>query len=378
MRIAVFGTGLVGSAIVRDLASDPGMIIRAVDLDRSALATLQGKPGIEAIRADIREPGRIESLVADCDLVISAVPGFMGFQTLKEILEVGRSVVDISFFPEDPFLLEDLAREKGVAAVVDCGVAPGLCNILAGHMENLLDQIDRYACYVGGLPLRREWPFEYKAVFSPSDVLEEYTRPVYLVEYGQEVVRPALSDVELRDFQEIGTLEAFNTDGLRTLRRTLKAPFMKEKTMRYPGHAHQMRILRECGFFGTAPVDIDGQPVVPLRLTSALLFNKWRLDPGEHDLTVMQVLLEGKKGAKCYRYTYNLLDRYDRETQTTSMARTTGYTCTIVARQLIKGLFTGKGICPPEFVGRRRNCFDDLISEFGKRSIRIEERIEEI
>jgi len=125
--------------------------------------------------------------------------------------------VDIAFFGEDPFLLDTLARSKDVTAVVDCGVAPGLCNIVVGYVETRLDFIDRYVCYVGGLPKVRKWPYEYKAVFSPKDVLEEYTRPARFVEFGHQVVKPALTDIELLDFPRVGTLEAFNTDGLRSL-----------------------------------------------------------------------------------------------------------------------------------------------------------------
>ena len=124
----------------------------------------------------------------------------MGYQTLQEIISAGKNVVDISFFPEDPFGLDDLAREKGVTAIVDCGVAPGLCNIIAGYVAEKISEPSYYHCYVGGLPEIREWPYEYKAVFSPTDVLEEYTRPARLIENGQEVVYPALSGVELIRF----------------------------------------------------------------------------------------------------------------------------------------------------------------------------------
>jgi len=189
----------------------------------------------------------------------------------------------------------------------------------------------------------RTWPYEYKAVFSPADVIEEYTRPARLVEHGQVVVRPALSEVELCDFAGVGTLEAFNTDGLRSLIRTLDIPNMAEKTLRYPGHADLMRTFRESGFFDTQPVQIGEAWVRPLDLTSRLLFEQWRREPEEADLTVMQVVIEGlargMRGEVRQRYTYDLLDRYDPETQTTSMARTTGYTCAIVARQVINGLF---------------------------------------
>ena len=373
MRIVVLGAGMVGSAIARDLAMDSGFNVSAVDIDQKHLARLEAEARIMGIRADLREGESVSRIAAGFDFVVSAVPGFMGFETLRRVIEAGKNVVDISFFPEDPFLLDDAARAKGVTAVVDCGVAPGLCNVIAGYASNLLDTTDRYVCYVGGLPIVRQWPFEYKAVFSPLDVLEEYTRPARFVEYGREIVRPALSEVELIDFPGVGTLEAFNTDGLRSLMKTMEIPFMREKTLRYPGHADLLRVFRESGFFGTEPVAVEGRTVRPIALTSKLLFDQWRLGEGEKDFTVLQVMLEGQKEGKRLRYTYYLLDRYNDETRTTSMARTTGYTCSITARQVIGGLFTRKGICPPEFIGRTKGCYENLLAEYAKRDIRVME-----
>lgn len=316
MKVTVLGAGMVGSAISKDLAQEPDIDVVVVDRRQEVLVRLETEASVTGIQANLQEKGRVFSVVGDSDLVISAVPGFIGFETLREIIEAGKDVVDISFFGEDPFLLDDLAKSKGVTAVVDCGVGPGLCNIIAGYVYNLLEKVDRYVCYVGGLPQVRQWPFEYKAAFSPSDVLEEYIRPARFVEYGQEVVLPALSEIELIDFPDVGTLEAFNTDGLRTLRKTLDIPFMREKTLRYPGHANLVRVFRESGFFNATTVEVDGQRVKPLSLTSKLLFDQWRLEEGEADFTVMQVVIEGQKGGERVCYTYYLLDKYNEETQT--------------------------------------------------------------
>lgn len=377
MRIVVLGAGMVGSTIAEDLSQEQGMSVKVVDRSQKVLEKVKAKAAVEGIQANLQDKGIISSIVADSDLVISAVPGFIGFNTLQSVIEAGKDVVDISFFSEEPFLLDELAKSQGVTAVVDCGVAPGLCNIIAGHVFNLLDQTDRYVCYVGGLPLLRQWPFEYKAVFSPLDVLEEYIRPARFVEYNEEVIRPALSEIELIDFPEVGTLEAFNTDGLRTLRKTLDIPFMREKTLRYPGHANVIRIFRESGFLSTTPIEVDGQKIKPISVTSKLLFDQWRLKEDEADFTVMQIVVEGQRKGKRLRYTYDLLDRYDEETQTTSMARTTGYTCSIVARQIMSGHFKQKGICPPEFIGRAEGCYENLLDEYRKRNIRLIERIVE-
>ena len=285
MRITVLGAGLIGHTIVEDLAREGEYEVCAVDRDGSALEPLASTAWVRTVQADLSRAESVRSVVSDADLVINAVPGSMGFETLRAVIDSGRNVVDIAFFPEDPFLLDDLAREKGVTAVVDCGVAPGLCNVTLGYLETQLDRIHSYRCYVGGLPRQRDWPFEYRACFSPADVLEVYARPARLVESGREVVRPGLSEREFMNFPVIGTLEAFNTDGLRSLVRTMDIPDMKEKTLRYPGHAELMGVFRDTGFLGTEPIEVRGQSVVPRDLTSALIFEHWKLGEGEQDLT---------------------------------------------------------------------------------------------
>jgi saccharopine dehydrogenase-like NADP-dependent oxidoreductase len=173
-------------------------------------------------------------------------------------------------------------------------------------------------------------------------------------------------------------LEAFNTDGIRTLRETLKIPNMKEKTLRYPGHANLMRIFKDSGFFSKQAIQVDGHAVKPLSLTSKLLFDQWQLKDGEEDFTVMKVTIDGWNNGDKYRYTYDLLDRYDHKTQTTSMARTTGYTCSIVARQILDGKIRRTGICPPELIGQQDTCFDDLLVGCKERNIKIEETVQKL
>ena len=201
--------------------------------------------------------------------------------------------------------------------------------------------------YVGGLPEVREWPYDYKAVFSPADVIEEYVRPARYVENGRLVVRPALSDAELINFPGVGTLEAFNTDGLRTLTRTIAAPDMKEKTLRYPGHIEKMAVLRETGFFSQEEIEVGGARVRPLDVTAKLLFPKWKMGPADRDITVMKIVVEGRKDGRDRRYTYDLLDRFDETTGVHSMARTTGYTATVAARMLARGLYRRQGRLRP-------------------------------
>ncbi len=378
MRIIVLGAGLVGGPMAIDLARDQRFEVTVADIDSAALETLAGQAAIHPVTCDLSHPGEVTDLVGDFDLVVDAVPGFMGYRTLEAIIHAGRNVVDIAFFPEDPFALNGLAKEKGVIAVMDCGVFPGMGSALIGRAARHLDTVDRVLVYVGGLPEVRTWPWEYKAVFSPIDVIEQYTRPARYVENGVQVTRPALSDPELVHFPGIGTLEAFNTDGLRTLIQTIAAPDMKEKTLRYPGHIEKMAVLRESGFFSEESVTLDGHSIRPMDLTARLLFPMWKLQPGEGDITVLKILIEGRQDDRRRRYVYNLLDRFDHDSNTTSMARTTGYTATMTVRLIADGLYDHTGISPPEYLGRVPGCVPYLLDGLAQRGVVYEESQEDL
>ncbi len=364
-NVMVLGAGMVGSAIARDLAGEQKVTV--ADIDPKRLDVLS-RGGLSTRRVDISDSEQLRGAVADQDLVIGAVPGFLGFSTLKTVVEAGKSAVDISFFEEDPFELDENARENGVTAVVDCGVAPGMGNIILGFHDRTM-RVDFFECLVGGLPVKRSWPFQYKAPFSPIDVLEEYIRPARMMENGEIVAKPALSEPEYVELEPVGTLEACNTDGLRTLLRTMKTPTMREKTLRYPGHIEYVRVLLDSGFFSKDPVDVGGVAVAPIDLTAKLLFRKWRLGRDEPDITLMRIRISGEEGGAPKEYTYDLFDQYDEETGTLSMARTTGYTCSSVARLLLRGEFRRKGVCPPEYVGAEEGCFHQVMGDLRDRGV---------
>lgn len=379
MKIIVLGGGRVGSAMARDLAREESFEVTVVDASADALDRLGDEPRLRTRRGDLADPAEIGRAIQDQDLVVGAVPGFMGFATVQAVLENGKNIVDISFFDEDPFRLEEIARARGLVAVVDCGVAPGCSNLLLGHAARRLDRIDHFACYVGGLPAVRTWPYEYKAVFSPIDVIEEYTRPARFVRGGRVVTMPALTEVELLNFPGVGTLEAFNTDGLRTVLRTFpQIPSRIEKTLRFPGHAERMRMLRDTGFFSQIPIEVGGHRVRPLDVTAKLLFSAWQLAEEEEDVTVMRVLVEGERDGQRVRHIWDLLDRYDRATRTTSMARTTGYTCTAMVRAMASGAWTRPGIIPLELVGGETTAFELVMRHLAERGIVFRETVEEV
>lgn len=371
MNAVVLGAGMVGSVMAADLAADPSFSVTVADFsdDNLARAADRTRSRARTVRADLSDATVLKRTIAEADIVLGALSSRIAFAALKTIIESGKNFCDISFMAQDPLELDGLAKSKGITAVVDCGVAPGMSHMLAGYAAAKLRPCQSIEIYVGGLPRERRWPFEYKAAFSPADVIEEYTRPTRLVEHGREVVREALSEPELMDFAGVGTLEAFNTDGLRSLVRTLggQIPFMKEKTLRYPGHIELMRVLRDTGFFGEEPVKVGGVEVKPRDLTAKLMFPKWTYEPGEEDLTVMRVIGRGEDGRELR---WDLFDLYDKATQATSMARTTAFPCAIVARMIASGQWRKPGVFTPEFLGPEAGVLEHILAEHENRGVR--------
>lgn len=368
-NIIVIGAGMVGSAMAADMLQKHNVTL--ADLNAQRLNQLRSKyTALKVMPLDVQDANELSKAVSGFDLVICAVPGFLGFKTLRTIIEAGKNVIDISFFPENALELDELAKQKGVTAIVDCGVAPGMDNIILGRYNEIL-QLTDFECLVGGLPKVKKWPFFYKAPFSPIDVIEEYTRPARYVENGNIIVREPLTDCEYIEFDKVGTLESFNTDGLRSILFTMPHIVnMKEKTLRYPGHVDVVRALKESGFFSTQSLKVKGSEVVPLEVTSRILFNEWKLGETEEELTVMRVTLGGidADGNKLI-VEYNLYDEYNPISQTSSMARTTGYTATAAANMFLDGLFTEKGVFPPELIGKHEACFDYILQYLKERDV---------
>ncbi len=377
MKISILGAGLIGTPMAIDLAKDNEFKITLVDYDRSKLEKVKEYKNIIALEKDLSKKENIVDAIKDSDFVLNATPSSMGFETLKTVIENGKSVVDITFAEEDPRELSELAKSKNVTAIVDCGVAPGMSNLLAGYVNSILDKTENIEIYVGGLPQKREWPYEYKAVFAPSDVIEEYTRPARYIYNNETVVKEALSEAEIINFDEAGNLEAFNSDGLRSLLFNIDAPNKKEKTLRYPGHIEIMKILRETGFFSKNEIEVSGKKIKPLDFTSSLLFPQWEMKNEDRDITVMRVIVEGEKENKKVKYQYDLVDKYDEPSQTSSMARTTGYTATMAIRMLTNELYNKKGICPPEFIGENHTSVKFILGGLKERNINYNLKITE-
>ena len=349
VKIAILGGGLVGTPMALDLNKNKNYLVKLADICETRLERAK-KAGVSCSQVDLLKDDQLEQFIADADFVLNALPGDVGYQSIKRAIIAGKSGVDIAFYPEDFSELDELAAEKGLCWVVDMGVAPGMSHLLSAFGTRELDTTDDIKIYVGGLPKSKDSYWQYKAPFSPSDVIEEYTRPARFVRDHQLVQMPALTEQELLSFPVVGELEAFNSDGLRSLIKSLKVPNMIEKTLRYPGYVDKINVLKEAGLFSTDETIVKGKSVRPLDVTSALLFDQWKLKDEEVDFTVMQIRVSGSLKGESKTVVYDLYDEYDPITKVHSMARTTGYTATVMLDLIIKKVFFIPGVHAPEML----------------------------
>lgn len=365
-KVSVLGAGMVGSAIARDLSKKFNVTVydnNNQNLEKLAIF------GIATVQTDLSSAKSIKESIKDTDFVVNAMPGFLGFNTLKNIIENKKNVVDIAFFPEDALELDKLAKKNNVTAIVDIGVAPGISNFVLGYHYNKGEKINSFKCYVGGLPVVREEPFQYKAPFSPIDVIEEYTREARFKENGKLITKLAMTDIEHLFFEDIGTLQAFNSDGLRSLLKTINIPNMVEKTLRYPGHIEKIVLLRDMGFLSNQNIKINDKEINILDFTSKILIDKWKLLPTDKEFTVMKIIIEVIKSDKKLEYIYDLIDYTDTVNGISSMARTTGYTATAALNILSEGLFDEKGVIPPEKLAINDIIYNYMFNYLSERNV---------
>ena len=368
--VIILGAGRVGAVIARDLNDNPNIQVTVADRRSELLDHIASQMQCETICDDFSKPDTVKKVVDDFDLAIGALPGPMGLNFIKGAIAAKKPCVDISFTKQDPEILDDDAKASGIPVLYDFGIAPGMSNLLAAASINEIESAKQLRILVGGLPTIRRPPWEYAAPFSPIDVMEEYTRPARIRINNQNVERKPLSGVEEIKFPEVGTLEAFYTDGLRSLLRNCKCPAMEEKTLRYPGHAAHITLLRDSGFLGRDPVDINGIKIAPIDFTLRMLEPVWHLDHMAEEFTIMRITVVGGEPPVYNRIEWNLLDRTDRTKNETSMARTTGFPAAIAATKILDGtLNIAPGVHPPESLATDSKFIDSLLSGLEARDV---------
>ena len=376
MKALVVGCGKVGSEIVRDLAASKEVSsVVAADASPSNLASLRPLNGVKTVRADVKKTSMIRKLMEDADIVCGALPGRLGFELMLHALEAGKNIVDIAYTPKDPFRLHRTAKANNCTLVPQCGVAPGLTNMCVGNASTRLERITRVRIFVGGLPQKPLPPLNYRIVFSLEDVINEYTRPVRLIENGTQKIVEPLSGRGILNFPGVGQLEYFLTDGLGTLTHSYPGvKEMRELTLRYPGHAEIVNSLRLLGFFRNGRVAVNSVDVQPRRFSVELL--RPALEAGDpEDLLAFRVDVEGTHRGSRVLVRYQLLDKYDGKHRVTAMARTTAYPCTSLALLLGLGRIAEKGVVPPEKIAENPQHFGFVLSRLRARGVRMTRRI---
>lgn len=375
MKVLILGCGHIGSVAAYDLARSLSPIEVFLADKRAARAeeTAEriGASNVSWIQLDASDHHELVDTLREFELVMGFLPGRLGYQLVEACIEARRNLVDVSYMPEDIFTLSDKASEAGVTIVPDCGLAPGISNVLVGQAASKLDEVRAIHIMVGGLPEKPVPPLGYIITWSPENLVDEYTREVKIVKDGELRTVEALSGLERVEFPHIGALEAFYTDGLRTLLHTMKnVDDMWEKTLRYPGHAEKIRLLRDLGFFDEEQVSLDGVNLPPRTITIKLFERRLR-KPEVKDITAMKVEVSGLKDSKPKRYVYYMLDRYDTSRGVTAMARTTAYPTSIAAQLILKKAIKRKGVVPPETLGTGPDFFKAFLNQLEKRGLEI-------
>ena len=375
MKVIAVGSGNIGSVAVEDLATSmksTEIVIADKDESRSkAVVERIGRNNVSSMQLDIADRNKLLQTLKKFDLAMGFLPGALGHDLMKACIEAKKSLVDVSYMAENPLKLHSAASKARITIIPDCGLAPGISNFLVGHAYAKLEKTSSVKIMVGGLPEKPVPPLDYVITWSPDSLIDEYTRKAVIIQHGKKTEVEALSGVEAINFPKVGKLEAFYTDGLRTLSQTLKdVEEMWEKTLRYPGHAEKIKMIEGLGFFEEEKVKIEGTLVSPRRLTARLLERKLKI-PEIKDFVAMKVEVSGVKNGKRLSFVYHMLDKYDQKHGITAMARTTAYPMSIVAQLMLKGIIKQKGVIPPEKLGMEKEVVQEFLSELKKRDIKI-------
>jgi len=377
MKILVLGCGNIGSVAARDLAENlPSAKIVVADASKARAeetAKKIGRGNVSHAVIDASNRSELVSTIGKFDLAVGALPGFLGFRVCKASISAKVDLVDVSFMPEDVMKLHKDALRANVCVIPDCGMSPGLGSMLVGRASSQLDTVESVHMFNGGLPEKPLPPLEYVITWSSKDLIELYTRKANIVRNGKLTQVPATSGVEELAFPGVGKLEAFYSDGLRTLLKTVRVTGdMWEKSLRYPSHAEKINLLEALGFFEKNPVSVEGVEVSPRALTERLLEMKLK-KPETPDIVAMLIDVIGSKNARGIHLQYRMLERFDKRRKVTAMARTTAYTTSVVAQLVAKRMITEKGVIPTENLGMNKRIYTRFMSMMNQKGVTVKE-----
>lgn len=354
MRIVVFGGGMQGCVIAKNLTErpeDPEVIV--VDVAQRD----QMPKGVKSIVADVTDAEQVKKVLADTDVAVLAVPSKIAHKSLRNILQTGVAVADVCFTPDPPIDLNDLAKSTGSCCVIDCGVAPGLSHLLIGNAYMQLNGLDSVRILVGGMPQKPPEVFKHAVYFNPHDLLSEYVRPARSRHDGKDIEpHPLDATVEKFSDTELGQLEAFLSDGLRTLLTSYReVPFMEERTLRWPGHLDTMRQLREMGL-------LDDETC--FHAMAHTLGNRY---PAAEHQDVLLMVVEGRRGNQ--KLAWRLIDKF--HDGMSAMSRTTAFTTAATAMLLARKQYTEPGVHAPEELGHSQEVTKAMLADLAEHGVMV-------
>ncbi len=378
MKLLSIGCGYIGSVLAEE-------IVNSLDFEKLIICDSTKKKIEETakrlgektspVQLDISNYSNLLEIIDDVDLVIGLSPGKLGFNVMKACVEKKKNLVDLSFIPEDPFFFQKPALEKGITLIPDCGVAPGLSNLLIGKSSSQLDEVEDTIVYVGGLPQNPVSPLNYKVTWCVEDLFEEYTRKAKIVRDGKTIEVDALEGLEQIEFEGLGKFEAFFTDGVRTLHHTIRANNLWEKTLRYPGHAEKIKLIKKLGLLRKEPV--KSLNISPWEFMCRFWEENLSLFE-EKDFVLLRTKVSGRKNSRRFMHTCEVIDYFDEKRNITAMARTTAYTAFAIIKILSENRVERKGVVPPEILGMDKRLFEEIKHTLEGKNIKIKQEIKKI
>jgi lysine 6-dehydrogenase len=374
-RFLVLGAGKMGLVLAKDLIeSGPDFRVTLVDVDFNALARAKEfvmSERLDMVQRDIEDKQQRDDVIKGKDVVLCALLHRHSMPILESAVRWGVHFVDmVGEFTLERLEFNEDAKNRGITAISGCGVSPGITNVCVGRGVELLDETANALIYVGGNPVEGKPPLKYRIVYAVNSLLGLYERKALILKDGKLTKVAALSGTEPISFPpDFPDMECFYTDGLNSLAHTMQGKIsgeLSEKTVRYAGHAAEIQTLRDCGFFESEAMEIDGAKIVPRRVTEAVLDKRIALGD-ERDVTLLRVVVDGVKSGNSVRHVFEMVDYFDEEKSFTSMGKTTAFPSSIAAQMILSGEIAQKGVVFPEeiFVGELYEPFVEALKVRG-------------
>lgn len=365
-KFLVLGAGMMGRAIAYDLVQSHGKdCLAVIDANKAACDSLKKWLGIEVHNLDAKDKA-IDKHIKGSDAVIVALPYGFNLGFMKKAIEAGAHFCDLGGNDDivsSQLGLDKQAKKADILCIPDCGLAPGMADVLGAHLASQFDKVEELTIRVGGLPQNPQPPLNYQLVFSVGGLINEYKEKCKVLRNGKIALVDSMDEVEDLEFKGIGKLEAFTTSGGAAWLPEIYQGKIKKldyKTIRYPGHAVIFRSILKLGL---ADEEEIAPGITPRKILERQIVKN--LSGNDEDLVLVRVTASGKIGGKKTVKNLDIIDKYDRKNKITAMMRTTAFPTSIIAQMIVDGRIPDRGVKTPEM------CVpgDVLIREMKSRKI---------